>query len=62
MNWKFVAMEGWCVGGGAALVVACDLRVMGDDAHLYVPEIERGMNMSWQSVPCITLQNYPRCQ
>ena len=47
----FCAIEGWCVGGGAALVVACDIRVMGESAHIYVPEIERGMNMSWQSVP-----------
>jgi enoyl-CoA hydratase/carnithine racemase len=47
----FVAIEGYCVGGGAALAVACDMRVMAQDATLYVPEIERGMNMSWQSVP-----------
>jgi enoyl-CoA hydratase/carnithine racemase len=47
----FVAIEGWCVGGGAALAVACDIRVMGEGGTLYVPEIERGMNMSWQSVP-----------
>ena len=47
----FVAIEGYCVGGGAALAVACDMRVMAADATLYVPEIERGMNMSWQSVP-----------
>lgn len=46
-----VAIEGWCVGGGAALAVSCDLRVMARDARLYVPEIERGMNMSWGSVP-----------
>ena len=46
-----VALEGWCVGGGAALAVACDLRVMASDARVYVPEIERGMNMSWGSVP-----------
>lgn len=45
------AIEGYCVGGGAALAVACDLRVMAEDATIYVPEIERGMNMSWQSVP-----------
>lgn len=46
-----VAIEGWCVGGGAALAVSCDLRVMASDARFYVPEIERGMNMSWGSIP-----------
>ncbi|MCW9034770.1 MAG: enoyl-CoA hydratase/isomerase family protein [Rhodospirillales bacterium] len=45
------AIEGWCVGGGMALNVALDLRVMAEDATLYVPEIERGMNMSWGAVP-----------
>ena len=50
------AIEGWCVGGGVALSVATDLRVIGsvESAHFYVPEIERGMNMSWGSVPRIT--------
>ena len=47
----FCAIEGWCVGGGVALMAALDLRIAGDGAHFYVPEIERGMNMSWQSVP-----------
>jgi enoyl-CoA hydratase/carnithine racemase len=46
-----VAIEGYCVGGGAALSVSCDMRVMGDSAVMYVPEVERGMNMSWGSVP-----------
>ncbi len=48
------AIEGWCVGGGVALSVATDLRIIGTNSHLYVPEIERGMNMSWGSVPRIT--------
>lgn len=48
------AIEGWCAGGGAALAVSCDLRVMAAGARLYVPEVERGMNMSWGSVPRIT--------
>ena len=34
-----------------ALAVALDFRVMGRDAHLRVPEIGLGMNMSWQSIP-----------
>lgn len=45
------AVEGWCVGGGVALACSLDLRVMGANSTLYVSEIERGMNMSWNSVP-----------
>jgi enoyl-CoA hydratase len=45
------AIEGFCVGGGVALAVALDFRVMSRDAHLRVPEIGLGMNMSWQSIP-----------
>lgn len=48
------AVEGWCVGGGVALAVACDLRVAADTATFYVPEVSRGLNMSWGSVPRIT--------
>ncbi|HOA95848.1 MAG TPA: enoyl-CoA hydratase/isomerase family protein [Quisquiliibacterium sp.] len=48
------AVEGWCVGGGAALVAACDLRVAAENSHFYVPEIERGMNLQWGAVPRIT--------
>lgn len=44
-------IEGPCVGGGVALALALDLRVCTKDALLYVPEVARGMNMSWQSVP-----------
>ncbi|WP_322517141.1 enoyl-CoA hydratase/isomerase family protein [Rhodopseudomonas palustris] len=47
----FAAIEGFCIGGGAALAVALDFRVMARDAHIRVPEIGLGMNMSWQSVP-----------
>jgi enoyl-CoA hydratase/carnithine racemase len=48
------AIEGWCIGGGAALAVACDWRVAADNAFFYVPELKLGMNMSWQSVPRFT--------
>ena len=46
-----VAIEGWCIGGGMALAVACDWRVAAGNASLWVPELKLGMNMSWQSVP-----------
>ncbi len=45
------AIEGFCIGGGVALAVALDFRVMGSDAHMRIPEIGFGMNMSWQSIP-----------
>jgi enoyl-CoA hydratase/carnithine racemase len=45
------AIEGFCIGGGVALAVALDFRVMASNAHMRVPEIALGMNMSWQSVP-----------
>jgi len=45
------AIEGFAIGGGVALAVALDFRVMAQNAHLCVPEIALGMNMSWQSVP-----------
>jgi enoyl-CoA hydratase/carnithine racemase len=45
------AIEGWCIGGGSALAVACDWRVASSTAAMYVPELKLGMNMSWQSVP-----------
>jgi enoyl-CoA hydratase len=45
------AIEGFAIGGGVALAVALDFRVVASDAHLRVPEIALGMNMSWQSVP-----------
>jgi enoyl-CoA hydratase/carnithine racemase len=48
------AVEGWCVGGGVALAVASDLRIAADTATFYVPEVARGLNMSWGSVPRIT--------
>jgi enoyl-CoA hydratase len=45
------AIEGFCIGGGVALAVALDFRVMARNGHMRVPEIGLGMNMSWQSVP-----------
>lgn len=48
------AIEGWCVGGGVALAVSCDLRIAAEASTFYVPEVARGLNMSWGSVPRIT--------
>jgi enoyl-CoA hydratase len=45
------AIEGFCIGGGVALAVALDFRVMARNGHMRVPEIALGMSMSWQSIP-----------
>lgn len=45
------AIEGLCVGGGAALALACDARVAGEGGRFYIPEILRGMNLGWGAVP-----------
>lgn len=45
------AIEGYCIGGGVALAIACDHRIVAEDAHFRLPEIPLGMNMSWQSNP-----------
>ncbi|WP_323779826.1 enoyl-CoA hydratase/isomerase family protein [Thalassovita sp.] len=47
------AIEGWCVGGGVALAASLDLRVCSRSSQFYIPEIERGLNMSWGSLPRI---------
>ena len=45
------AIENYCIGGGVALAVACDFRIVGESAVMRLPEIGLGMNMSWHAVP-----------
>jgi enoyl-CoA hydratase/carnithine racemase len=45
------AIEGYCIGGGSALAVACDFRIMAEGAYQRLPEVPLGMNMSWRSLP-----------
>ena len=45
------AIEGVNVGGGIALTLACDWRVMADNAFLYVPEVQIGIPLVWHTVP-----------
>jgi len=46
-----VAMQGQCLGGGGCLALACDLRIAAADLSFGMPEVARGMNMSWHTVP-----------
>ncbi|MCP5185835.1 MAG: enoyl-CoA hydratase/isomerase family protein [Pseudomonadales bacterium] len=45
------AMERIAVGAGVALPLACDWRVMGESAYLYVPEAKIGLNLQWGALP-----------
>jgi enoyl-CoA hydratase len=45
------AIEGFNVGGGVALTLACDWRVMAEGAYLLVPEAQIGLPLGWQAVP-----------
>jgi len=45
------AMEGMSVGAGMAIALACDWRVLADDAYLYMPEIRIGLNLQWGALP-----------
>ncbi|HSS23938.1 MAG TPA: crotonase/enoyl-CoA hydratase family protein [Mycobacterium sp.] len=37
------AVEGWALGGGFEMVLACDLIVAAQDAKLGLPEVKRGL-------------------
>lgn len=45
------AIERIAVGAGVALPLACDWRVMGESAYLYVPEAKIGLNLQWGALP-----------
>ena len=45
------AIEGFAVGGGLALSLACDWRVMAEDAFVSLPEIALGIPLTWGTIP-----------
>jgi enoyl-CoA hydratase len=45
------AMEKLAVGAGVAIALACDWRVLGRGAYLYVPEVKIGLNLQWGALP-----------
>lgn len=47
----FCAIEGHCIGGGAALAVALDLRVIGKSAWFWLPEVAIGIPLGWGALP-----------
>jgi enoyl-CoA hydratase len=45
------AIEAYAVGGGLALAVALDWRVMATDAFVSLPEISLGIPLTWGTLP-----------
>lgn len=46
-----VAIEGFVIGAGFSLSMACDFRVMGRSAFISIPEVDLGFNYGWNSIP-----------
>lgn len=44
-------IHGRAVGGGVVLALACDLRVMAEDASLMIPEVDLGIPLTWGAIP-----------
>ena len=51
---SIVVIEGYAVGGGLALSLACDWRVLADDAFVSLPEIALGIPLTWGAIPRLT--------
>lgn len=45
------AINGPIYGGGLALALGCDFRVMAQEATICIPEVARGLFFSWGSTP-----------
>lgn len=48
---SIAAIEGYAVGGGLALSLACDWRVLAQDAFVSLPEIALGIPLTWGTIP-----------
>jgi enoyl-CoA hydratase len=48
------AIERYAIGGGGAIAIALDWRVIGRGAFIVFPEIEIGLNLAWRALPRLT--------
>jgi enoyl-CoA hydratase/carnithine racemase len=48
---SIAAVEGFAIGGGISLAIACDFRILAPAAWLRAPEVELGITYSWGTLP-----------
>lgn len=58
-GYTIAAIEGWCLGGGLALALAADLIIAGGAARFGLPEVDRGLNLSWTALPRLLSRTGP---
>ncbi len=46
-------LNGPAVGGGMSLAVSCDFRILAPNAYFLAPEVDVGINYTWNSLPRI---------
>ena len=57
-----VAMiRGWCMGGGLAVALACDLRIASVNARFGIPAAKLGLGYSWPGVKTLMDLVGPAC-
>ena len=44
-------VQGYAIGGGLVLMLACDLRIAAADAVFQIPEVDLGMPLAWGGIP-----------
>jgi enoyl-CoA hydratase/carnithine racemase len=44
------AIEGYAIGGGIALALACDFRIAAQNAFVSFPEVSLGMPLTWGTI------------
>ena len=46
-------VQGHALGGGFLIAASCDLRVVSEDAHIALPEVDLGMPLIWGGIPLL---------